>query len=127
MTRCQNTLTNSRLRGLILFIVLGLLITACNLTSEVPVPTAQPTPVPLAPLPTTPPLATGNDTGARLNESTCLLTPPTWISYTIQPGDSLGAIAVAIDTPLSELVTNNCLENADTIYVDQVIYLPRAP
>jgi len=105
----------------------GLLLTACNLTNQTPVPTAQPTPVPLSPLPTTPPLATGIDSGARLNDSTCLLTPANWIPYTVQPGDSLGVISASVDTPLEELVANNCLENADTIYVEQVIYLPRAP
>ncbi|MBE0688529.1 MAG: LysM peptidoglycan-binding domain-containing protein [Anaerolineae bacterium] len=127
MTSCQKHNTDSARFRVIIFTILMLLLAACNLTNRAPVPTAQPTPVPLSPLPTTPPLSTGIDSGAPLNDSTCLLTPANWISYTVQPGDSLGAIAVAIDTPLADLVANNCLENADTIFVEQVIYLPRAP
>lgn len=99
---------------------------ACNLTTVQPSPTPQPTAVPLV-LPTTPPLATGLDPNVRLNDSTCVFTPFNWIPYTVQPGDSLGALSVTVDTPMQELVTNNCLENADSIFVDQVIYLPRLP
>jgi hypothetical protein len=45
----------------------------------------------------------------------------------VQPGDSLGALSVSVDTPMQELVTNNCLDNANSIFVEQIIYLPRQP
>ncbi|MCL4246526.1 MAG: LysM peptidoglycan-binding domain-containing protein [Anaerolineae bacterium] len=127
MIRSQKQKSPLARSRILIFAILALLLAACNLTNRPPVPTPQPTPVPLAPLPTIPPLTTGIDSAVPLNNSTCLLTPPNWIPYTVQPGDSLGAISVAVDTPLEELVANNCLENADTIYVEQVIYLPRAP
>ena len=127
MTRCQKHKTPFARSRILIFAILALLLAACNLTNQPQIPTPQPTPVPLAPLPTIPPLTTGIDSGTSLNNSTCLLTPANWIPYTVQPGDSLGVISVAVDTPLAELVANNCLENADTIYVEQVIYLPRAP
>lgn len=107
-------------------IIAGLLLAACSLTNVPPTATLQPTPVPLL-LPTTPPLTLGTDPSVRLNDSTCPFTPANWIPYTVQPGDSLGVISVSVDTPLSELVTNNCLENADSLFVEQVIYLPRQP
>jgi hypothetical protein len=109
-----------------MIVVLGGVLLACNLTTVQPSPTPQPTAVPLV-LPTTPPLATGLDPNVRLNDSTCAFTPFNWVAYTVQPGDSLGAISVAVDTPLQDLVTNNCLENADSIFVEQIIYLPRQP
>ena len=107
-------------------VVTVFLMTACSLTTVPPTSTPQPTPIPLL-LPTTPPLSLGTDPAVRLNDSTCPFTPSNWIPYTVQPGDSLGAISVAVDTPLSDLVTNNCLENADAIFVQQVIYLPTTP
>jgi hypothetical protein len=116
----------TRLYPSVSLLALLVLLMACNLTTVQPSPTPQPTAVPLV-LPTTPPLATGLDPNVRFNDSTCVLTPFNWIPYTVQPGDSLGALSVAVDTPMQELVTNNCLENADSIFVDQVIYLPRQP
>jgi LysM repeat protein len=103
-----------------------LLLPACTLTNRPPTPTPQPTPIPLV-LPTTPPLAVGADPATRLNNSTCPFTPANWIPYTVQPGDSLGALSVSVDTPMQELVTNNCLDNANSIFVEQIIYLPRQP
>ena len=119
--------THQMLRA-VFWVVLCGVVAGCNLTTRAPLPTPPPTAVPLATaLPTIPPLAPGLDTGARLNDSTCLLTPANWVPYTVQPGDSLGALSLAVDTPLSELVANNCLDNADTLFVEQVIYLPRQP
>lgn len=111
------------------------LLCACTLTNVPPTATPQPTPVPLL-LPTTPPVIApgavltpvgGATTGTTGSLATCPLTPPTWVAYTVQPGDSLGAISVAVDTPLQDLVTNNCLQDANSLFADQVIYLPRLP
>lgn len=112
--------------------LLLLTLLACNLTNVPPTQTPQPTAIPLI-LPTTPPivapgtLLTTPIGGTGAGTSTCALTPPTWIPYTVQPGDSLGAISVAVDAPLPELVANNCLADANALFVDQVIYLPRLP
>jgi hypothetical protein len=119
-------------KSLLLAPIALLLLAACNLTNVPPTATPQPTPVPLL-LPTIPPVIApgtvltpvgGSTTGTV---STCPLTPPTWIPYTVQAGDSLGAISVAVDTPLQDLVTNNCLQDANSLFADQVIYLPRLP
>lgn len=130
MVMRQKLLKHPRPLALVMWIALVWAILACNLTTVQQVPTAQPTPVPLV-LPTTPPLAPDllsvTSSSNPLTTSTCALTPPTWVAYTVQPGDSLGALSVAVDTPLQELVTNNCLENADQLFADQIIYLPRLP
>jgi hypothetical protein len=100
---------------------------ACSL-SNVP-PTAIPTntPAPLVPpIATLPPL--GNPSVAPISSNpNCPFTPPTWVAYTVQVGDSIGALSVAVDTTIDEIVTNNCLENADSLFADQVLYLPRLP
>jgi hypothetical protein len=118
-----------RLRLLITAPVLLLCLSACTLTNIPRTPTPPPTPIPLI-LPTTPPIIQPGTVITPVgggNASTCPFTPPTWVAYTVRNGDSLGAISVAVDTALSELVTNNCLTDANSIFVDQVIYLPRLP
>ncbi len=122
----------SLLRSLLFAPALMLVLVACNLTNVPRTPTPQPTPIPLI-LPTTPPIIapgtiiTPVGGGATTGGSPCPLTPITWVAYTVLPGDSLGAISVAVDTPLQELVINNCLADANSLFVDQVIYLPRFP
>lgn len=119
-------MTGLRALARLSLVMIGLLLAACTLTTVDPTSTPPPTAIPLL-LPTTPPLTLGTDPAVRLNDSTCPFTPPNWIPYTVQPGDSLGAISVAVDTPMNDLVTNNCLENADSLFVEQVIYLPTTP
>ncbi len=48
-------------------------------------------------------------------------------SYTVQPGDTLGAIADQYNTTVERLIELNTLTNADIIEVGQVINLPPAP
>jgi LasA protease len=48
-------------------------------------------------------------------------------SHTVQPGDTLGAIAAQYNTTVERLLEINPLTNADLIEVGQVIELPPAP
>jgi LasA protease len=48
-------------------------------------------------------------------------------SHTVQPGDTLGAIAQQYNTTIERLIELNALTNADIIEVGQVITLPPAP
>jgi LysM repeat protein len=47
--------------------------------------------------------------------------------YTVEPGDSMGLLAEQTSSTIQELVAGNCLNNADQIFVGQVLYLPRQP
>ena len=118
--------------GLALF---GLILAGCNLRL------GQPTPTPPvnAPLITTlspdvlpdlniPPSSdfAPVTSGTPINPD-CPVTPSTWISYTVESGDSLGLLAEQTSSALDELATGNCLTNPDALFVGQVIYLPRQP
>jgi len=55
-------------------------------------------------------------------------TPRTdWPTITVLPGDSLFGIAQATGATLDDLVTANCLANADMITAGQTLYVPNAP
>ena len=45
-------------------------------------------------------------------------------TYTVQPGDTLGAIALAYGTTVSDLVRINNLDNPDLIFVGQTLQVP---
>lgn len=54
--------------------------------------------------------------------------PPTnWVEYKIQRGDTLVRIADLTSSSTDELVSANCIENANHIAVGQVIFVPKAP
>jgi hypothetical protein len=60
------------------------------------------------------------------NTGTC--TPPSgWVAYTVQTGDSVSILADRTGATVAQLVSANCLANADMIAVGQVFYLPRNP
>jgi hypothetical protein len=102
-----------------LFVLMG-----CNLTARQP---TTPTPPPTAPLITTLPPASNPPVNAEPINPDCPTTPFDWITYTIEPGDSLSLLAEQTTSTIDELVAGNCLSNADEIYVGQVVYLPRQP
>jgi hypothetical protein len=112
---------------------IALALVACNLTTAPPTPTVAPaTEIPLflpsvtpfANLGVTTPFATGVPVeGVNPN---CPI-PPGWITYTVEPGDSMGLLAQQTDSTIAELTQANCLDNADQIFVGQVLYLPRTP
>ncbi len=115
--------------------LLGLILVGCNLRL------GQSTPTPLGNVPlitTLPPDAVpdlnippSSDfapvTGGTPINPDCVVTPSTWIIYTVESGDSLGLLAEQTSSSLDELATGNCLTNPDALFVGQVIYLPRQP
>ena len=79
-------------------------------------------------LPTLPPTPTF-DVTARLASAiptaTATLPPsPTPVTYTVKPGDSLGAIALELDISMESLMAANGLANPDALAVGQVLIIP---
>ncbi len=50
-----------------------------------------------------------------------------WPTYRVQPGDTLFKVAQRTSSSVTELATANCLVNANTIFVGQILYVPRLP
>jgi LysM repeat protein/AcrR family transcriptional regulator len=50
--------------------------------------------------------------------------PSGWTIYVVQTGDTLSALAVAVNVALDEVMRVNCITNARFIFVGQRIYLP---
>lgn len=111
-------------------LLLMLALAACNLSRRTPVPSPQPTATFAAPLlqptqdPADPLAATAVPAAGNPN---CPTTPPTWVQYTVEPGDSLGLLAGQTSSTINDLVTGNCLDNPDQLEVGQVIFLPTTP
>jgi hypothetical protein len=79
-------------------------------------------------LPSLPPTPTF-DLTARLASAiptaTATLPPsPTPVTYTVGPGDSLGAIALELDISIESLMAANGLANPDSLAVGQVLVIP---
>ncbi len=53
--------------------------------------------------------------------------PNGWVSYQIQSGNTLSALAGGTSITLAELMTINCITDASCIIVGETIYLPKAP
>lgn len=49
------------------------------------------------------------------------------LTYTVQPGDTVGLIAANFGVSVEDLVAANGLENADLISIDQELIIPAAP
>jgi hypothetical protein len=106
-------------------VMMLLVMLGCNLTARQP---TTPTPPPTTPLITTlPPDANLAQPPAEPINPNCPVTPFDWITYTIEPGDSLSLLAEQTSSSIDDLVAGNCMSNADEIFVGQVIYLPRQP
>lgn len=75
-------------------------------------------------------LATGGAVGDSQVEVTfasdCVVRTD-WPIYTVQPGDTLFAIAQATQSTVSELVIANCLPNPNLIAVGQQLHIPNQP
>ena len=50
-----------------------------------------------------------------------------WPVYTVQSGDTLGAIAQRSGTTLAQLMTANCLSDSNLIFTGQTLYVPVLP
>jgi nucleoid-associated protein YgaU len=61
--------------------------------------------------------------GGVMSDGQCIV-PNGWTAYTVQPGDTLAAIAAAYGLTADQLARANCLPNPDLIYVGQVIAVP---
>lgn len=80
------------------------------------------------PEPVTPPTPTF-DVAARVASavptSTATIPPsPTPVTYTVEPGDTLGAIAAELNLPVEALMAANGLTNPDTLTSGQVLLIP---
>jgi LysM repeat protein len=53
--------------------------------------------------------------------------PANWIPITVQEGDTLFGIALDVDTTTNDLLTANCLTNADQLTTGQILYVPSLP
>ena len=99
--------------------------------------TTQPSPstiirsaTPMPPAPTTSPTrpSTVIPQITILTLTACAPTQPNgWVSYQIQSGDTLSALASKTSITLTELMTINCITDAGRIIVGETIYLPRTP
>lgn len=122
------------IRALLLLACAALCSLACNLSRTPPTPTQSPV-QPTVPgnnttsptlFPSITPLPGFGPVATPLPGGSCNI-PVGWVEYTVESGDSLGALAEATQTTVPDLVNGNCLPNADTLFVGQTIYLPRSP
>lgn len=76
-------------------------------------------------IPSEAPNATASEDRSGVTDE-CPMPPDGWVRYSIQPGDTLSALAAASGTTIDDLVAANCIENARSIIAGQIIFLPRA-
>lgn len=94
--------------------------------TETPALTSTPTPAPtltitLRPTATRTPAVTASATA-------CVSMPPAdWVSYRVQAGDTLSALAGSTGTTVDELMAVNCIEDARRVLAGQIVYLPTMP
>ena len=86
-------------------------------TAEASTPTPAPhTPVPLTPSPT--------PTASATPGATITATLPAVITHTVQPGETLSAIALTYGTTVETIVEANHLENPDQLQIGQQLVIP---
>ena len=108
------------------WLLAALVLAACNLSPITPEPVVVPTPSNVPPLLASPDAFQFTAIPVATNPN-CATTPPDWIQYVVEPGDSLTLLAVQTDSTVADLMTGNCLTNADQIEVGAILYLPREP
>lgn len=98
-----------------------------TLTAVAVVPTATPAPPSITPsrtfTPTPSPTSTLTSTPGCVNQCAALR----WGFYSVQPGDTLSSLAQGAAVSVVDVVTVNCLPNADAIFSGQSICFPRPP
>jgi hypothetical protein len=121
-------------------VLLALVLAACNLSASPPTPTAAP----FTQIPLFMPSATPFGAATSAADPNLLLTPAGstapleglnpncpqpagWVTYTVETGDSMGLLAQQTDSSITELTQANCLDNPDSIFVGQVLYVPQTP
>lgn len=65
-------------------------------------------------------------TSSFSSTGTCII-PTGWQPYVVSTGDTLSGLAFNLSTTVDVIQQGNCITNADSIFVGQVIYLPRLP
>jgi LysM repeat protein len=50
-----------------------------------------------------------------------------YLSYKVKEGDYLGALAIQFNVSMADLLAANGLDDPDSLYVGQIIYIPNAP
>jgi hypothetical protein len=53
--------------------------------------------------------------------------PPAWVTYRVQPGDTLSGLAAATGTLLEPVLATNCLTLQSVLIAGQPLFLPRLP
>ncbi|NJL55688.1 LysM peptidoglycan-binding domain-containing protein [bacterium] len=96
-----------------------------------PIATSTRTPFPvetsgILPTPTLLPV-TDLPPGLSTPDSTVCIPPVNWVTYVVQPGDTLFSIGLAVRSSVNELRSTNCLPDVDRILVGDVLYVPRSP
>lgn len=109
--------------------------TATATLSPSPTPTATQTPTATATatsiyaitgiIPTPPPSPTISPLDSPTRTPTTCELPTGWTTYTVLPGNTLFAIALATDSTVDELRFANCIENIDNITAGDTIFIPR--
>lgn len=114
--------------GLVL-LPLVIVTLACGLASPLPTLTPFPTTVATITLATTSIASGASPTApaATMTRATGCVPNTSGVAYRIQPGDTVSALAARTNTTTNNLVTANCLVNANSVAVGQIIYLPRVP
>jgi len=87
-----------------------------------PTPTITPSPSKTADFIST----STNSLAPTTTDSIC--TPPEgWVSYTVEPNDTLFQIGLDFGVTVAELQEANCLGLSEVIYTGQIIYVPNIP
>lgn len=77
--------------------------------------------------PPLPPTSTPTPRPPTATSTPCTPTPPQgWLSYVVQPGDTLYSLALRYDISIQEIMEVNCLAS-DYLYAGQRLYLPSLP
>lgn len=123
------------MKQLTLFSLIVMLLVACNLSTNPAssdiTPTTETTPTneaiiqPTESIPPTntpePEISTGDDDLASTGDC---VPPSDWAPYTVVAGDTLYGLAGLSGTTVDNIVLANCLADANTLAVGQVVYLP---
>lgn len=131
-----------KIEHLLIFTLLVLLLASCKnerpqtiVTTPTPAPTGESTTAidptiaavlaQVSPTPEITPTTESDSTPTQTPEFVC--TPPAnWVAYTVQPNDTLIAIANALGISVGDIKNANCKLD-DTLTVSEIIYLPKQP
>ncbi|MBN1890067.1 MAG: LysM peptidoglycan-binding domain-containing protein [Thermoflexales bacterium] len=94
-------------------------------------PGGSPLPSPTSVPPTSAPGQTSAPTATRagtpLPTATCAPRPTNWMTYSVQPGDTLARLARDTGASLEAIISANCIRNVNLIEVGQELLLPALP